>query len=231
MIIAIDGPAGSGKSTVAKLVALELGFSYLDTGAMYRAITVRAAQSGIEPGDAAGCTQIATHDLISFAYESGEALPTQVFIGGQDVTQAIRTPQTDANVSQVCAHPGVRTALTEQQRRCGLEHDTVMEGRDIGTFVFPDADLKVFLTADAEVRAARRFAQNAQRSLTQTSEAEILAEIIRRDQADSSRELAPLAAAADAVTLDTTNLTIDQVVAAIAELAKTVAGNTTFARN
>ncbi|MCL2756788.1 MAG: (d)CMP kinase [Coriobacteriia bacterium] len=221
MIIAIDGPAGSGKSTIAKLTAVRLGFAYLDTGAMYRAITIRALEDGLDPEDtqaAWAIVEIAQAALISFGYTEGEALPTQVFIDGRDVTFEIRTPLADRYVSAVSALPAVRAALSKQQRRLGAERDTVMEGRDIGTVVFPHAELKVFLTASPQERARRRAQQNVKRGVDQTDEAVILAEIMRRDAYDSSREVAPLAMASDAILLDTTELTIDEVVDRIAVL-------------
>ncbi|MDR1713695.1 MAG: (d)CMP kinase [Coriobacteriales bacterium] len=233
MIIAIDGPAGSGKSTVAKLVAGQLGFAYLDTGAMYRAVAARALAEGLDLGpeaDFAPVVRIATTEPISFGYLPGEPLPTQVFINGQEVTEQIRTAACDVAVSPVSAHPGVRTALTEQQRAFGREHDTVMEGRDIGTVVFPQAELKVFLTATAEERAHRRALQNQGKAAAaaakgqpysgETDEAAILADILRRDTYDSSRAVAPLKAAEDAIELDTTGLGIDEVVSRIVGLAE-----------
>ncbi|MCL1879916.1 MAG: (d)CMP kinase [Actinomycetia bacterium] len=228
MIIAIDGPAGSGKSTVAKLVAQRLGFAYLDTGAMYRAVAWRAVQDGLdlsEPLAASALERIrviAAEEAIDFGYLPGEPVASQVFIGGQDVSVQIRTPEADRAVSPVSADPGVRQALTSQQRNIGRSRDTVMEGRDIGTVVFPDAELKVFLTASAEERAQRRAIQNAARQGTSFSEQEyerILADIQRRDNYDSSREVAPLAAATDSVELDTTGTTIERVVQQIVDLA------------
>ena len=229
MIIAIDGPAGSGKSTVAKHAAVALGFHYLDTGAMYRAVAVRAVAKGLDLGDEAPIARIATDEPITFGYTPGEPLPTSVFISGQDVTLQIRTPQIDLAVSPVSAFPAVRTALTQQQRCFGAQFDTVMEGRDIGTVVFPQAELKVFLTATPEARAIRRVKQNAERFAgdtkseafaAATDEAAVLAYILRRDAYDSSREVAPLAAAADSVTIDTTDMSIDEVVERIVDLAQ-----------
>ncbi|MDR2493028.1 MAG: (d)CMP kinase [Coriobacteriales bacterium] len=226
MIIAIDGPAGSGKSTVAKMVAEQIGFAYLDTGAMYRAVCARALEAGIDPGDEMALGAIARDERISFGYTPGEALPTEVYIAGADVTRAIRTPRTDTHVSTTSALPAVRSALTEQQRRLGHERDTVMEGRDIGTVVFPDAELKVFLTAAPEARAARRAAQNAARGLLPTTpdalkaaERTTLEDILRRDAEDTGRDTAPLAAAPDSVLIDTTDLRIDEVVDCIVGLA------------
>jgi cytidylate kinase len=232
MIIAIDGPAGSGKSTVAKLVARALGFAYLDTGAMYRAVAWRALDLRLdlsEPLSDASVTrirQIAATEPIDFGFTLGDPLPSQVFISGEEVTRQIRTPETDKAVSPVSADPGVREALTEQQRDFGRRHNTVMEGRDIGTVVFPDAELKVFLTASAEERARRRAQQNAEKEGRNTATARetalIREDILRRDAYDSSRKVAPLVPAPDSWELDTTGMTIDEVTAAIVERVRSL---------
>ena len=219
MIIAIDGPAGSGKSTVAKLVAGRLGFHYLDTGAMYRAVAYRALSQGISLDDEPRVAAIAAHEPIAFGHDAGEALPSRVSIGGLDVTTAIRTPDVDAAVSPVARLPLVREAMVEQQRHLAREADIVVEGRDIGTVVFPDAELKVFLTASPEERARRRTAQQSA-SGHAVDEAEVRDALIRRDAIDSTREHSPMAAAEDAVPLDTTALTLDAVVEQIAALAQ-----------
>ena len=165
MIIAIDGPSGAGKSTVAKAVAKKLGFSCLDTGAMYRAVAWRALQDGVPFDDDAALGRLArTHD-IAFGHEPGDPAPKSVSIGGEDVTRAIRTAEIDRAVSPVSAAPSVREALVGQQRRIGRAGDYVVEGRDIGTVVFPEAEVKVFLTASDEERAHRRVRQNADRSI------------------------------------------------------------------
>jgi cytidylate kinase len=219
MIIAIDGPAGSGKSTVAKRVARRLGYRYLDTGAMYRALAFRALASGVSPSDEDKVTAIARRDEVTFAHEPGEPLPSRVFIAGEDVTSAIRTPSVDDAVSAVAKLPQVRSAMLEQQRHLGHGSDIVVEGRDIGTVVFPDAAVKVFLTASPLERAKRRAAQQAAAG-SHVDAGEVLESIVRRDAADSSREVAPLIAAKDAFELDTTGLTIDEVVERIARLAQ-----------
>jgi cytidylate kinase len=219
MIIAIDGPAGSGKSTVAKLVAKRLGFRYLDTGAMYRAVAFRALACGIRPSDEDAVTAIAMCDEVTFAHEPGEPLPSRVFIAGDDVTMAIRAPSVDDAVSAVARLPRVREAMLEQQRHLGHGSDIVVEGRDIGTVVFPDAAVKVFLTASADERARRRAAQQVLSGQSVTH-ADVLESMERRDEADSSREVAPLVAANGAHLLDTTGLDIEQVVDRIASLVE-----------
>ena len=220
MIIAIDGPAGSGKSTVAKEVAKMLGFHYLDTGAMYRSIAWLALERGISLDDDEAVADLARTETVVFSHEEGNPLPSGVAIAGHDITLEIRTPRIDKAVSPVSAIPAVREALTQQQRAIAASENIVMEGRDIGTVVFPRAELKVFLTASAEERARRRALQNAQRGFGETDEAAILADIIRRDEADSTRAVAPLRPAEDAVMLDTTGMDIDEVCAAIANLAR-----------
>lgn len=219
MIIAIDGPAGSGKSTVAKLVASELGFHYLDTGAMYRAVAFRALASGVSLFDEAAIAGIAQHDAIGFGHEPGEPLPSRVYIAGDDVTKAIRLPRVDDAVSAVAKLPRVREAMVAQQRNLGAVDDIVVEGRDIGTVVFPDAEVKVFLTATPEERVRRRTAQQAASGVV-VDAAGVHESIVRRDEADSTRDHSPLVPAADAHVLDTTGLDLEQVVAAIVERAR-----------
>jgi CMP/dCMP kinase len=194
MLIAIDGPAGAGKSTVARAVARALGFTFLDTGAMYRA----AALAALRGGDPAG-VQV----------RAGE----RVLLGDEDVTDVIRSPEVTGKVSEVSADPAVRAALVACQRRLIAGGDHVAEGRDIGTVVAPDAELKIFLTATPEERARRRAVQLG------ADAAQILVEQAIRDQSDSAREHAPLRPADDAVHLDTTGLTLDEVVSRIVALA------------
>ena len=219
MIIAIDGPAGSGKSSVAKLVAGRLGFHYLDTGAMYRAVAARAVATGVDLTDELAVVAIATADEIRFGHEPGEPLPSRVSIAGVDVTEAIRTPGIDVAVTPVSRLLGVRQALVAQQRRLAADSDIVVEGRDIGTVVFPGAELKVYLTATPEERARRRAAQQTESGLVVTT-ADVHQDLLRRDAADSSREHSPLAMAPDAVELDTTGLSLNEVVDRIAALAQ-----------
>ena len=220
MIIAIDGPSGAGKSSVTKLVALELGFSCLDTGAMYRAITWKALEDGIDVNDAEALGELARSCTIDFVHEEGDPSPKRVLIDGIDVTSEIRTQRIDQNVSPVSAVPAVREAFVAQQQRIGHTGDYIVEGRDIGTVVFPDAEVKVFLTASAEERARRRVAQNAERGIGSVDYEAVLADIIRRDEYDSSRDVSPLKPADDAFLLDSSPLTIEQVVQAIVDLAR-----------
>ena len=220
MIIAIDGPSGAGKSTVSKEVASQLGFSCLDTGAMFRALAWMALECGIDLSDAQAVGKIAREYQIDFQCMEGEVLPSVVTIGGTDVSREIRTSRIDRSVSAVSAHVPVRSAMLEQQRRIGNAGNYVVEGRDIGTVVFPDAELKIFLTASAHERAIRRLAQNRERGVGSLDFDEVLADIERRDELDSSRDTAPLRAADDAVQLDSTSQTIAQIVDSICDLAK-----------
>jgi len=198
MVVAIDGPAGAGKSSVARAVAEALGFTYLDTGAMYRSVGLAAARDGVAPAEAAARARI----------ELGE----RVLLDGEDVTEAIRTAEASEAASRAAADPAVRSALVAQQRRIVADGDWVAEGRDIGTVVAPDAAVKVFLTASPQERARRRAAQIG------ADVATVLAEQAIRDERDATREHAPLTAAPDAVQLDTTGLTLEQVVARVAAL-------------
>lgn len=223
MIVAIDGPAGSGKSTIAKEIARQLGFNKLDTGAMYRAVTFAALDRGIDLDDEAAIDALAEQIEIRFTNGTGE--DTRLTIDGQDASAAIRTPQVDANVSKVSAYPGVRAAMLIHQRRAAEDRDIVAEGRDIGTVVFPNAQVKVFLTADPRERARRRVLQrhqnDAQPLTSEQLEAEVdetLDALKQRDKLDSSREVAPLVPAEDAVHVDSTAHTIDEVVSIIEDL-------------
>jgi cytidylate kinase len=210
-VIAIDGPAGSGKSTVARLLAARLGWLYLDTGAMYRAVAYLALRDGVALDDAASLAALTRNAHISFTPES------HVLAGDTDVSEEIRRPSVSAAVSEVSAHAAVRDILVEQQRRLAEGADCVMEGRDIGTVVFPDAAVKVYLTADPGVRAERRRKELIAKG-EHTSSAETLAAIEARDRFDAGRDVAPLRAADDAAVVDTTALTIDEVVAALSVL-------------
>ncbi len=220
MIVAIDGPSGAGKSTVAKAVAKELGFSCLDTGAMYRAIAWQALQNGVSLDDEAALGEIARTYDIAFGHVEGDPVPKRVFIGDAEVTDAIRTAEIDRAVSPTSAAPSVRAALLDQQRRIGNAGNYVVEGRDIGTVVFPDAAVKVFLTASDEERAHRRVRQNVDRGIGSIDYEEVLADLRRRDAADSSRATAPLRAAEDAVQIDSTSHYIEEVIDQICALAR-----------
>lgn len=211
MIIAIDGPAASGKSTVAKAVAARLGIRHLDTGAMYRAVAWLALEEGIPLDDGVALAALAQAHPVSFQYANGGSLATAVIIADTNVITAIRQPEVDAAVSPVSAVPAVREALVERQRELAGESDTVVEGRDIGTVVFPSAEVKVFLTASAAERARRR-AIDMHRLGHDVAEEDVRSSIERRDRYDSTREASPLAPAADAELLDTTGLSVEQVV-------------------
>ena len=220
MIIAIDGPSGAGKSTVSKEVAVKMGFSCLDTGAMYRSVAWQALQDGVSFEDEPSLGEIARTRDIEFVHEPGNPSPVGVKIGGVDVTKTIRTAEIDRAVSPVSAVPAVREALVAQQQRIGRSGDYVVEGRDIGTVVFPDAELKVFLTASDEARARRRVLQNEQRGVGSTDFDTVLADIIRRDEIDSSRAASPLVPAGDAIRIDSSDMTQDEVIAEICKLAE-----------
>ncbi|MCL2889563.1 MAG: (d)CMP kinase [Eggerthellaceae bacterium] len=220
MIIAIDGPSGAGKSTVAKAVAKGLGFSCLDTGAMYRAVAWQALQEGVALDDSEGLARIAREKKIDFGHVENEPIPKQVFIDGIEVTDAIRSAEIDRAVSPVSAVPAVREALVAQQQRIARSGNYVIEGRDIGTVVFPDAQLKIFLTASDEERAHRRVRQNADRGVGSIDYEKVLADLRARDEYDSTRETSPLRAAPDAVILDSTDLYIEEVIETICAMAR-----------
>ena len=218
--IAIDGPAASGKSTIGGLLAERLGYVYLDTGVMYRAVTWAALQRGVSIDDESGVTALAEQlqiDVIRPSVDDGRQYT--VLADGVDITWEIRSPAVDHGVSPVSVYPGVRAALTRQQRRLGQKGQIVMVGRDIGTVVLPAADLKVYLDATAEERANRRYREILDRGGTAEFE-EVLAGLRRRDEIDSGREVAPLQAAADAVVLDTTHLGIEQVLQQVLALVE-----------
>ena len=212
-VVAVDGPVGSGKSTVARRVAARLGYVYLDTGAMYRAVGLLATEDGVALHDEDGVVALVRSAGLRF---DGDG---RLFAGGRDVSDAIRTLEMGAAASRVSALPGVRRLLVEEQRRLAVDADIVMEGRDIGTNVFPDAAVKVFLTARPEVRAARRAAELRENG-DEVDEAEVLAALLERDRRDSTRAVAPLRKAADAVELDTSAMTLDEVVEAVAAIAR-----------
>ncbi|MGM0897448.1 MAG: (d)CMP kinase [Bacillota bacterium] len=214
--IAIDGPAAAGKSTIAKIVAEKLGYIYIDTGAMYRAITLKALNAGINlaSNEEAGALLSETEiDLIPV--EGGQ----KVWLDGQDVSEAIRSQYVTKAVSEMAAHELVRKRMVELQQKLAEDRGVVMDGRDIGTHVLPYAALKVFMSATVEERARRRFEENKKRGIMTPLE-ELQAEIATRDKMDSEREVAPLQQAQDAVFLDTTTLTISEAAQAILKLAE-----------
>ncbi len=216
-VIAIDGPAGSGKSTTARLVAHKLGFVYLDTGAMYRTITLLALRNSVALSDGKRLAKLARKTAIRFEVtDAGQA----VYAGDEDVSAAIRSQDVTLAVSEVSAHPEVRRILVEKQKRFAETANLVAEGRDTTSVVFPDAILKVYLVASAEERARRRVKDYARLGGKTTFE-EQLADINRRDKYDSSRKASPLTMTEDAVQLDTTDLTIEKQVEKIVELYKT----------
>ncbi len=212
MIVAIDGPSGAGKSTVAKAAAKKLGFACLDTGAMYRAVAWLALQNGVSLDDGDALGELAHSCEISFGHVEGDPIPRQVFANGQDVTSEIRTSRIDRAVSPVSATLSVREAMVEQQRRIAKTGNFVIEGRDIGTTVFPEAEVKVFLTASDEERAHRRVRQNVDRGVGSIDYDEVLSDLQRRDEYDSSRAASPLRAADDAVVVDSTDIYIEDVI-------------------
>lgn len=211
-IIAIDGPAGSGKSTLAHLLAKRLGYTYFDTGVMYRTVSLAALDRGVSIDDEIGLTELAESvriDVESPAIDDGRFYT--VLLDGVDVTWRVRTPAVDAIVSPVSAVHGVRRALLEQQRRIGRRGRVLLVGRDIGTVVFPDADLKLFVEASLEVRARRRHEELVGRGDHVTYE-HVLDEMRRRDERDRNKPISPMLLAPDALVLDTTDLDIEQMV-------------------
>lgn len=221
LTIAIDGPAASGKSTIAQALAAELGFLYFDTGVMYRATTLAALRAGISAADEARVTELAELiriDVQPPGVEDGRQY--DVLLDGEDVTWQIRTGEVDSNVSQISAYPGVRRAMTEQQRQIGKRGRVVMVGRDIGTVVLPEADIKIYLDASVEARARRRYEELVARG-EQVDLEQVLRATAARDEIDSTREHAPLKAAEDAVILDSTELEIPQVVERALEIVRT----------
>lgn len=207
-VIALDGPVGAGKSTVARAVAQRLGYRYVDTGAMYRSVAWAAMQQGIDLKDRERVTALARAIAIEFAPAPGGQ---RVLVGGTDVTEAIRTPPVSEGASIASTYPGVRRAMVALQRRMGEGGGVVMEGRDIGTVVFPDAEVKVYLDASLSERARRRY-EELQANGERVTYDEVQAALLERDHRDSTRAHSPLRAASDAVAIDSTAMTVDQVV-------------------
>jgi len=212
--IAIDGPAAAGKSTVAKVLAKKLSYLYIDTGAMYRALTYRALQAGIDVNDEEKLIQLLKDTYIELKPSNGGQL---VFLNGVDVTNIVRQSEVTNNVSIVAKHRLVREEMVKRQRSLAQNGGVVMDGRDIGTHVLPEAEVKVFLKASVEERAKRRHEENILRGFDSDIE-QLKEEIARRDKLDSEREVAPLRKADDAVEIDTTSLSIDEVVNRIMEI-------------
>ena len=213
VVVAIDGPAGAGKSSIAKRLAARLGFTYIDSGAMYRAVALWALRQKVDPGDMHRMEQLAMAAEI-------ELSPGRIRLNGEDVTEAIRAPEVSNGASRVAVIPGVRRALVAKQRAMGERASVVMEGRDIGTVVFPAADVKVFLDADPQERVRRRLAE-VRAAGEEISESALAAQMKERDQRDSTRADAPLAQAPDAAYLDSTRLTLDEVEEAILRIVRT----------
>ncbi|MDK2799923.1 MAG: CMP/dCMP kinase [Clostridiales bacterium] len=214
--IAIDGPAGAGKSTMAKIIADKLGYIYIDTGAMYRAVALYAIQRNIDTNDVEKIRSILDHIDIDIKYdEDGQV----ILLNGQDVTKEIRTPEVSVGASNVAAIPEVRLKLVELQRKLATENNVIMDGRDIGTYVLPNANIKIFLTASVEERARRRYEEMIAKQYSCNYE-DIKKEIEYRDRNDSSRAFAPLTIADDAVVIDTSNNKLEQSVEMILQVIK-----------
>jgi len=219
-IIAIDGPAASGKSTLGLKLANELGYLFFDTGVMYRAVTWLVLRLDIDPRDETRVTALAEQTQIDIAPASKEdGRVCDVLIAGEDITWETRLPEVDANVSTISAYRGVRAALSQQQRRIGQRGKVVMVGRDIGTVVLPEANLKIYLDASAEERAERRYDEIIARG-RQADYDDILTMVIERDRIDSTRDVAPLKAANDAVVIDSNQLNAEQVFEQVLALCK-----------
>ena len=214
--IAIDGPGGAGKSTVSRAVAAKLGIIYVDTGALYRTIGLYVRSVGIRPDDRVAVPACLGDIKIELGYEDGKQ---KVYLNGVDHGDAIRTPEMSMYASAVSAIPEVRAFLLDTQRDIASKNSVIMDGRDIGTVILPNAEVKIFLTASEECRAQRRYAELLAKGQNVRYE-DVLAEMNQRDRQDSSRDVAPTAAAEDAILLDNTDMTFDQTVDAIVELAK-----------
>ena len=221
--IAIDGPAGAGKSTIAKAVAKRLGIIYLDTGAMYRSVAYFMLERGVDVNDEKGVGAALGDLVMDIRYEDGVQ---QIYVCGKNVTPYLREPHMSKAASDVSALPVVRYKMVELQREFARTHDVVLDGRDIGTFVLPEANCKFFMTASPEERAKRRHKELAEKGNKQSQE-EVRADIEKRDYNDSHRAFAPLKQADDAVLVDTTDMTIGQVVARVVELAEKSANKET----
>lgn len=214
--VAIDGPSGAGKSTIACAAAQHLGFMYVDTGAMYRTIGLAACRAGIQLRDNDAVIPLLAEISVDLRYENGEQ---RVLLNGEDVSDQIRTQEMSSYASFVSAIPQVRAFLLDTQRNMAKKYNVIMDGRDIGTVVVPDAQVKIFLTASAEARAHRRYLQLIQKG-QKTTEEQVLAEQIQRDHNDSTRAAAPLKQAEDAVLVDTSALTLEQSIETVEEIIR-----------
>ena len=211
--VAIDGPSGAGKSTLARQAAAQMGYLYVDTGAIYRTVALGALRRGVEPSDAVAVEPVLSEMEICLAYNPDDGLQ-HMYLDGEDVSEQIRLHEISQHASKISAIPKVREFLLELQRDLARNNDVVMDGRDIGTVVLPDAQVKIFLTASAEARAKRRFLELQQRG-QQAKFDTVLRDIIIRDEQDSNRPIAPLRQAEDAVLIDTTDLSLEQSLQAI----------------
>ena len=216
LAVAIDGPSGAGKSTISRILARELGFVYVDTGALYRSVGWYMLSKGIAPGDAEAVTPELDGLCVELRYVDGEQV---VLVNGESVGDRIRTPEVSMAASAVSAIPAVRRFLLDTQRRIAATENVIMDGRDIGTVVLPDAGLKIFLTASAEDRAGRRYAELTEKGIATTFD-EVLADMKKRDYDDSHRAAAPLAQAPDARLVDTTGNTLEQSVAVLKSIVE-----------
>jgi cytidylate kinase len=215
-VVTLDGPGAAGKSTTARAVAERLGFLYLDTGALYRALALKVLQQGIPPDDPAAVERCARDTHLEFSGAPGDS---HVRLDGTDVSQAIRTPRVSELASRLAAQPGVRRRLVEIQRELGMEGGIVAEGRDLGTVVFPDAEVKLFLQADLDTRARRRHRELQSRRIPATLD-EVREELARRDARDESRADSPLKPAPDAVVIDTSGMDVEAQIEAVLQVAR-----------
>lgn len=211
VVIAIDGPAAAGKSTVSKIVAKKLGYTYIDTGAMYRAFTECVLRVGVDPENEIECNKLIP-DVHIELFPNGT-----VICSGKDVTKEIREPHVSRNVSYIASYKEIRLAMVDQQRKMAEKVSVVMDGRDIGTYVLPNADVKIYQVASVEERAKRRYIENTQKGIECTLES-IIADVQRRDKIDSSRAFAPLRPAEDSILLDTSDMTIEESVEAVLKI-------------
>lgn len=215
--VAIDGPAGAGKSTISRKAAAELGFIYIDTGALYRTVGLNALRLGADVNDPEAVTGTLTDQLkVELKFINGEQ---RMFLCGEDVSDKIRTPEASSAASKVSAVPSVRAYLFDLQKKLAQENNCIMDGRDIGTVVLPEADVKIFLTASPEARAQRRFLELKEKGMDVKLE-DVLSDMIKRDYDDSHRAIAPLKQADDAVLADTSNLTLDESIDLVINIIK-----------